>query len=121
MPGPPKFGFEVAHRLVATVRDADVVARLGGDEFVIIHEAGPDRAATLLARLTETLSAPIAIGEGRWVRCPASIGLSDTITVGYLPARLLAAADAAMYSSKRARRTESPALVDAQLRHEQAS
>ncbi|WP_162299991.1 GGDEF domain-containing protein [Kineobactrum sediminis] len=95
---------ETAKRLSTTVREADVVARIGGDEFVILHEAGADTVGTgLRDRLVQALSLPVDIGGGVMVRCPASIGVVDTHCFGLDAAKLLAAADAAMYEVKRKR------------------
>ena len=92
-----------AQRLLAVVRGADVVARLGGDEFVIVYEPNDPSADRLVQRIEAALSSPIDIGDSVEVFCPASVGVADTRTVGYDSARLLAAADAAMYQRKRLR------------------
>ena len=94
---------ETAQRLLAVVRGADVVARLGGDEFVIVYEPNDPSADRLVQRIEAALSSPIDIGDSVEVFCPASVGVADTRTVGYDSARLLAAADAAMYQMKRLR------------------
>lgn len=94
---------ETARRLVLLGRTADVVARLGGDEFVIVYEPGDVGSENLIARIRETLSAPIAVSDSIVVCCTASVGNADTRIVGRDPAILLAAADMAMYESKRAR------------------
>ncbi|MEY2521512.1 MAG: hypothetical protein QOJ66_77 [Ilumatobacteraceae bacterium] len=94
---------ETARRLVSLARTADVVARLGGDEFVIVYEPNDIDSDSLISRIRETLSAPIEVTETISVFCTASIGHADTRTVGRDPAILMAAADMAMYESKRAR------------------
>lgn len=94
---------ETARRLVLLTRTADVVARLGGDEFVIVYEPNDIGADSLISRLREALSAPIHVSDTVSVFCTASIGHADTRTVGRDPAILMAAADMAMYESKRAR------------------
>jgi len=94
---------ETARRLTSIVRDADVVARLGGDEFVIAFEPDDTDSADLLLRIDTALSAPIEISPTLSVCCPASVGIADTRTVGHHAGALLAAADDAMYASKRAR------------------
>ncbi len=98
-----------ANRLHAVVRGADVVARLGGDEFVIVYEPNDPSADRLVQRIEAALSAPIDIGDGIEVNCRASVGVADTRTVGHDSARLLAAADAAMYRMKRLHRGVIPA------------
>jgi diguanylate cyclase (GGDEF)-like protein/PAS domain S-box-containing protein len=94
---------ETARRLVGLTRTVDVVARLGGDEFVIVYEPNAVDSDNLISRIRETLSAPIELSETISVFCTASIGHADTRAVGRDPAILMAAADMAMYESKRAR------------------
>lgn len=92
---------EIAARLTACVRDADVIARIGGDEFVVVQECRPSDVAKLAARVASTLSQPIRVGDLR---------LSSSASTGTVCARpdddvhsLLQAADAAMYETKRQR------------------
>ena len=98
-----------ADRLMKVVRGADVVARLGGDEFVILYEPNDPSADRLVQRIEAALAAPIDIGDSIEVTCRASVGVAHTGTVGHDSARLLAAADAAMYQMKRLSRGEQPA------------
>jgi diguanylate cyclase (GGDEF)-like protein/PAS domain S-box-containing protein len=95
---------ETARRLVSIVRGADIVARLGGDEFVVVYEPNDPNSTNLIQRIDLTLTAPIDITPTIAVHCPASIGIADTRTVGHDAAKLVAAADAAMYEVKRAHR-----------------
>lgn len=95
---------ETARRLLAIVRGADTVARLGGDEFVIVYEPSEASSHNLIRRIERELSEPIDLTPTTAVSCPASIGVADSSTVGYHSARLLTAADEAMYEIKRARR-----------------
>jgi diguanylate cyclase (GGDEF)-like protein/PAS domain S-box-containing protein len=94
---------ETARRLLSIVRASDVVARIGGDEFVVVFEPGDPNSSDAVARIEAAVSAPINITAVTTVRCPASVGYTDTRTTGRDPAALLAAADAAMYDVKRAR------------------
>jgi diguanylate cyclase (GGDEF)-like protein/PAS domain S-box-containing protein len=94
---------EIARRLTAVVRDAEVVARLGGDEFVIVYEPRDPSSSNLLARIDRALAPPIAVSATVKLSCPASIGRADTRSVGHDAAALLAAADADMYDVKRSR------------------
>ena len=93
---------ETSRRLQQVVRGADVVARLGGDEFVIVYQPNEPSSDRMVQRITAALAAPIDITDDVAVYAPASIGTADTRGVGYDAARLLAAADAAMYEVKRA-------------------
>lgn len=91
-----------ARRLQSIVRTADIVARLGGDEFVVVYEPSYTTSDDLVRRISVALSAPIEINDTTTTSCSVSIGTADTRNVGYTPAALLAAADAAMYEVKRA-------------------
>ena len=102
---------ETARRLLDIVRGADTVARLGGDEFVFVFEPDGSGSHHLIERIDRALSEPINITPTTTVRCPASIGVADTSTVGYDRDALLAAADLAMYEVKRSRQTPRLARV----------
>ena len=95
---------ETARRLLAIVRSADSVARIGGDEFVIVYEPNDPSSYNLVQRIDRALSAPIVITPTTSVRCSPSIGIADTRAIGCDADALLAAADEAMYTVKRARR-----------------
>jgi diguanylate cyclase (GGDEF)-like protein len=92
----------VAARMSEGTRPGDTVARLGGDEFAILlvgsDTAGkaPEVAARLLAALTE----PVTIG-GRSTRPSVSIGVATSDALGGAK-DIVRAADAAMYSAKKA-------------------
>jgi len=98
----------VAGRLLEAVRPEDVVVRLGGDEFVLVCPADDGEAgavaASLAARVTELLVDPIAHGDVRLV-VRASIGTTVALPGRAAPGTAVAAADAAMYRAKTARRT----------------
>jgi len=94
---------ETARRLLASVRTADLVARLGGDEFVIVYEPNQSGSEGMIARINEALAVPINVSATVAVFCQASVGYADTRTAGRDASALLAAADAAMYDTKRAR------------------
>ncbi len=81
---------------------ADVVARYGGDEFVVVYEGADDNAVHgLVERIDNALNAPIDIGGGVTVRCPASVGVADTRTTAPTAAALIGAADRAMLEVKK--------------------
>jgi diguanylate cyclase (GGDEF)-like protein len=96
----------VADQLRAEVEPDGVVGRIGGDEFLVIHSI-PAAAEHLLADLSDRLSValrrPILTAEGA-VTAGGSVGLayvngSDHTETDAV--ELVAAADAAMYRSKR--------------------
>ncbi len=89
-----------ATRFASTVRAGDLLARLGGDEFCVLVHTGVTTRWTdaLSARLIASLDGELADG----IRLSASIGVA-MVRPGDGPSDVLAAADAAMYATKRAR------------------
>ncbi len=80
----------------------DTVARLGGDEFALLlfaPETAPD-APAVAARLLAALTQPALIGD-RSIRPGVSIGVATSDSLGGAK-DLLRAADAAMYTAKKA-------------------
>ncbi len=93
---------EIAARLQRVARDSDTVARIGGDEFVMLMEdaTGAADAVSLARRTLEAVALPIEIA-GRQVGVSGSIGIVVYPDHGHKE-KLVAHADAAMYSAKRA-------------------
>lgn len=94
----------VVTRLSACVQPGDTLARSGGDEFTLISDVPDAKGAEALAeQLGLALSTPIRIDE-----CEVQTGLSIGVALypddGHDPDQLHAAADRAMYISKRATR-----------------
>ena len=94
---------DVAARLAAAVRPADVPARLGGDEFAVLCEDlhGPEEAEEVARRLAGAVRQDVVVG-GTTRRVTASAGVALT-SGDDSPEELLARADAAMYEAKRGR------------------
>ncbi len=90
----------VAHRLRHAVRPGDTVARLGGDEFVVVCEdlSGSDAAELIAERLLAAIRQPHEFAGRRYL-LDASVGLAMSGS-DRDPARLLHAADEAMYLGK---------------------
>jgi diguanylate cyclase (GGDEF)-like protein len=93
---------EAARRLRAAARDSDTVARVGGDEFILLVEDAASVADSMSAarRLVDALAQPFQVA-GREVRISCSVGIVVYPDQGE-PDKLVAHADAAMYSAKRA-------------------
>jgi diguanylate cyclase (GGDEF)-like protein/PAS domain S-box-containing protein len=95
---------QVADRLRRSVRPGDTVGRLGGDEFAIIcTDLGDDKDLSAVAdRVLTAVREPFLLPSGTFT-ISASIGLAvaEDRSTGE---QLLASADAAMYTAKRAGR-----------------
>lgn len=97
---------EVATRLKAALRDADIVARLGGDEFLVaLADLGaPGDATRVATKLLAAIAAPMLL-EGRQVYVTPSIGISLFPRDGNAVDELIHNADAAMYRAKESGRS----------------
>jgi diguanylate cyclase (GGDEF)-like protein/PAS domain S-box-containing protein len=90
---------EVARRLVANLRDADLAARLGGDEFAVLLEgAGAAAPMEVAERLLHALRAPIVLGHHR-IQLTVSLGAAVR-EEGSTVVSLTRNADIAMYLAK---------------------
>lgn len=93
----------VTDRLRTCVRAQDTLARLGGDEFVLVAAiTGPDDAATLAAKLVQSIDAPFVLSRHE-LSVSLSIGIAIYPGDGETERDLLLHADAAMYHTKKAR------------------
>ncbi|MEP6874268.1 MAG: EAL domain-containing protein [Burkholderiales bacterium] len=93
---------QVGQRLQALARHGDVAARVGGDEFLLLatHAGAREAAAQHAARVIEVLSRPYKVGD-REVSISCSVGIA--LYPDKCPEKkLIARADAAMYSAKKA-------------------
>ena len=92
-----------AHRLRSAVRPEDFVARLGGDEFVVVVASADERVlASLQERIANSMAEPVVLPGGHRISTSISIGVAQ-VEASVDADDLLAAADAAMYVSKRER------------------
>ncbi len=95
----------VAALLRDTLRDSDIVARYGGDEFVLllpgVDTAQANRVGERVCEAARTRTAKTA--DGRSVGITLSLGIvtCDSHNKFDSPKALLAAADSALYESKR--------------------
>ena len=93
---------EVVSRLRASLRAGDEIARMGGDEFTILWRNIPDAATAqaVAARVVATGTQVFGVPGG-----DVTVGVSVGVAVaqpGDTAETLLAAADAALYESKKA-------------------
>ncbi len=96
---------QAARRLGQSLRESDTLARIGGDEFAIV-QTGIERAEdafALAGRLCALMERPFRLHDED-VRIGVSIGVALAPDHGLKPEGLVAAADAALYRSKRAGR-----------------
>jgi diguanylate cyclase (GGDEF)-like protein len=93
---------EAGRRLRQAARDGDTVARVGGDEFLLLMEGVASLAdcAQLARRLVQVLGQPFDVA-GQSVEISGSVGIVVHPDQGQAD-KLVAHADAAMYSAKRA-------------------
>lgn len=92
---------QVADRLKACTRPADLVVRLGGDEFAIVQEsvAQPEEVTVLAERLVASLAEPFHI-DGHQVITGTSIGIALTQDGLDEADEMLKRADLALYRAK---------------------
>jgi diguanylate cyclase (GGDEF)-like protein len=99
----------VARRLLHTVRRGDLVARLGGDEFAVVCPGlgSPEALDRLADRVTMAVHFPVEVPSAEAavpVQVAASVGRATALAGTCSPDELVAAADAALYSAKAARK-----------------
>ncbi|PWC82298.1 diguanylate cyclase [Azospirillum sp. TSH100] len=105
---------EVARRIVASVRSADLVGRIGTDDFAVVLEEirDADEAAIIAGRILDAFDAPVTLpGCEHYVRPAVGIavyptdlageGVADSVADGDDPQALLRAAETALYAAKR--------------------
>jgi len=110
---------EVAHRLLACVREMDTVARFGGDEFVVMlgeldeDKAESHRQALVVAeKIRQALAAPYVLRVSQENQAPSTVEHHCTASIGVVlfinhdvtPENIIQWADATMYQAKDAGR-----------------
>ncbi|MDB5455894.1 MAG: diguanylate cyclase, partial [Caulobacter sp.] len=94
----------VADRLLANVRESDIVGRMGGDEFaVLLVQTDSHTAAAKAESLAAAVQAEPLMFEGGATALRISWGVRE-LEAGMDPEAALAAADSAMFETKRARK-----------------
>jgi diguanylate cyclase (GGDEF)-like protein len=88
------------------IRKGDTAARLGGDEFAILmKDCGEQEAARVAAAILECINGFRLTCDTGTYRVTASIGVACSTAVQASPTTILAAADRACYTAKRAGRS----------------
>ncbi len=105
---------EIARRISAAVRDADVVSRLGGDEFLVVLSdiASSEDAARVASKLIDAITSVAHVG-GHPLSVSPSIGISVFPADGDTADDLIRHADAAMYHAKESGRSNYQFFVPA--------
>ena len=103
-------------RLASRMRVSDTLARSGGDEFTVVSDvADAEGAQVLVSNLEMAFTVPFKL-EGKLIHTGLSIGLALYPDDGRTPDQLYAAADQAMYVSKRASRNSAGISTISQFR-----
>ena len=109
---------EVARRLDAAVRDADLVVRWGGEEFLVVADGlGTEHIDLLAARILAGICGTPVVVDGRPIPITASIGYAcyplapHGVPVPW--AQAINLADMALYSAKSQGRNRAVGLVSA--------
>ncbi len=90
----------IGERLAGCLRPIDTAARFGGDEFaVLLERTGLEEAAEVAGRILDAVSQPLVL-EGMDLVIHVSVGLAPSRDDPTNAERLLAEADAAVYTAK---------------------
>ena len=94
---------EVAGRIRAAVRTADLACRTGGEEFVVVLPGADLSVAEKVGeRIRRSIAAkPFMLGPGSHLTVTASLGVSSLLNVQDSVEDLLKRADRALYRAKR--------------------
>lgn len=104
----------LSQRALELLRPSDILARYGGEEFaVILPETGEKGAFVLAERLRRGIEQMHIVAEGHTLSVTVSLGVSTWTPKrrGVGKAELVAAADSALYRSKKNGRNRSSAEV----------
>ncbi|WP_426414900.1 diguanylate cyclase domain-containing protein [Aestuariirhabdus sp. LZHN29] len=97
---------QIAHRLLASMRENDFIARVGGDEFVVLLQRGDTKHFEVVAeKLVDSIRQPYMVDGNHIDYLGVSVGISLCPEHSELPEELIHLADRAMYMAKQRRAT----------------
>jgi diguanylate cyclase (GGDEF)-like protein len=104
---------QAAARMTLALRESDFLARLGGDEFlVVLPQISDDATSNRVAeKLIASISEPFALGDTTG-RVTLSVGISVFPRDANDREALMKCADLALYSAKRAGRSQAKMFVE---------
>lgn len=92
----------VAQAMLSQLRAGDMLARLGGDEFgMIVRGSADETSIPLMNRISEVVSKPIMLSNGKQVSIGISIGNVAYSDLNSSLDKIMALADKALYQNKR--------------------
>jgi diguanylate cyclase (GGDEF)-like protein len=108
---------QVVLRLSSRMRASDTLARSGGDEFTVVSNVSDQHGADILmSALESALAVPLKV-EGHFIQTGMSVGLALYPDHGHTPDELHAAADQAMYLTKRGARSSAENVITIRQSH----
>ena len=96
---------ETAHRLIQTLRQADIVGRYGGEEFILmLPSTSKTQAVEIAQRLRQNVAASCVRTHGGSLNQTISVGIASFPDDAKTLPELIDKADQALYAAKKAGR-----------------
>ncbi len=115
--------YEVGQEIKKTLRESDITFRYGGDEFVMILSQSGMKDAMLVAERVRTQieKKRFLAREGLDIRLTATIGVASVPEHAVTKRQILAAADQALYGTKRTSMRNQVSAANTQLQENAAN